>query len=189
MGTEFQEFHCEAASHDREFLPSPYIIFGREHPNKYTAFTMRIEDEIKQASFKYPYLKANINLLFTGNWLTLLNAKMLKPFGISLQQFNVLRILRGKHPESANIGEITSRMLDKSSNVSRLVDKLVAKNFVSKSNLTHDQRQTQVVITDAGLELLNQASEAVEAGLDAAYLHLTEAQASQLSDLLDLLRG
>ena len=126
---------------------------------------MRIEDEIKQEFFKYPYLKANINLLFTGNWLTLLHAQMLKPFGISLQQFNVLRILRGRHPESSNIGDIACRMLDKSSNVSRLVDKLVAKNYVAKGVLTHDQRQTQVLITPEGLELLMGASEGVDGSL------------------------
>ena len=86
---------------------------------------MRIEDEIKQKSFKSKKEKALVNLVFTYNWIKEKRSKTYKEFGLSSQQFNILRILRGQHPNAASVKLLTERMLDKMSNASRLVDKLL----------------------------------------------------------------
>jgi DNA-binding MarR family transcriptional regulator len=75
---------------------------------------MKLEDEIKQKKFKDEYEKLVVNILFTGNWMNLLNAKNLKPLGLTLPQYNVLRILRGQHPKPATVNLLIDRMLDKS---------------------------------------------------------------------------
>ncbi|MFQ5447919.1 MAG: hypothetical protein ACE5FF_13405 [Saprospiraceae bacterium] len=96
---------------------------------------MRIEDEIKQSHFPNEFVKAHINVLYTAVWAGLAVSQSLKSFNISHQQFNVLRILRGRYPEPASIRDLTERMIDKSSNASRLVDKLVAKGLAVKKIL------------------------------------------------------
>ena len=88
---------------------------------------MKIEQEIQQTVFESEYQKANINLLFTASWLNQKSAKALKPFNISWQQFNILRILRGMGDKPATIKILTERMIDKMSNASRLVEKLKQK--------------------------------------------------------------
>ncbi len=150
---------------------------------------MKIEDEIKQKTFPNEFLKANVNLFFTNAWMQLKILQELKPFNISPQQFNVLRILRGCHPKPASIKELTDRMLDKSSNASRLVDKLLSKGFVSKSTCQSDTRRTEVFITEEGLEMLETASGKVESKIDEVYSTLSEKEAQQLSHLFDKLRG
>ncbi len=84
---------------------------------------MKLEDEIFQKTFKNEYHKAVVNLIFTFNWLRDFQVNTLKPFGITMQQFNILRILRGQHPNPANIKLIRERMLDKMSDCSRIVEK------------------------------------------------------------------
>ncbi|HFA48440.1 MAG TPA: MarR family transcriptional regulator [Bacteroidetes bacterium] len=150
---------------------------------------MKIEEEIRQNSFPNEYLKANINLLFTHAWLFPKYVRDLKAFNLSSQQFNVLRILRGRHPQPASIRELTERMLDKSSNASRLVDKLLAKGWVSKTACKSDSRKVQVHITEEGLEVLANASAKLEKKIQHVFSALTEEEAAQLSALLDKLRS
>src|SRR5450432_164665 len=95
-------------------------------------FIMKIEEEIKQTKFRSPHHKVAINLLFTASWLEERNKAYFKSFGVTPQQFNLLRILRGQHPGKISVAEIKSRMLDKNSDVSRLLSRLISKKFVMK---------------------------------------------------------
>src|SRR5690606_17571768 len=115
---------------------------------------MKLEDEIKQDKFHSQYHKLMINLLFTGNWVYYHNKKFLKRYGISPEQFNVLRILRGQYPKPSSINLLNERMLDRMSNVSRLVEKLRIKNLLKRSECPKDRRQVDILITEEGLALL-----------------------------------
>ena len=109
---------------------------------------MRIEDEIVQAKFENPLQKAVVNIVYTNNWLNRNMSKGLKPFDLTIQQYNILRILRGQLPKAASITLLTERMIDKMSNASRLVEKLVAKELVNRQVCPEDRRQVEVMISD-----------------------------------------
>lgn len=148
---------------------------------------MKIEEEIKQPKFRSGHQKALINLLYTASWLQGKQQDFFKPFKITAQQFNILRILKGQHPKSISGTEIKSRMLDKNSDVSRLLDRLVAKNLISKKICPNDKRATDINITDQGLDLLRDLDK-FQTQLDEV-MSLTEEEATQLSNLLDKSRG
>ena len=148
---------------------------------------MRIEEEIKQSSFKSEYEKAVINILYTGNWLNLRQSQVFKSFGITTQQYNVLRILRGRKGEAATVKLLNERMLDKSSNVSRLVDKLVQKKWAVRKFNTSDRRQVDIFITTEGMELLEQINKETSA-LDELLSGLDCDQLIKLNDTLDKIR-
>jgi len=148
---------------------------------------MRIEDEIKQAKFKSVHQKAVINLIFTAGWLQGRQQNFFKPFGITSQQFNILRILKGQYPKTISGTEIKSRMLDKNSDVSRLLDRLAAKGLIDKQTCPKDKRQSDVQITKAGLDILTELDKEQKA-IDHVQ-SLTEKEADELSNLLDKLRG
>ena len=148
---------------------------------------MKIEEEIKQQIFKSAHQKALINLLYTASWLQGKQQDFFKPYKITAQQFNILRILKGQHPKSISATEIKLRMLDKNSDVSRLLDRLMAKNLISKKTCPNDKRATDVNITDEGLELLT-SLEKYQNELDGV-LAINEEDALQLSQLLDKCRG
>jgi DNA-binding MarR family transcriptional regulator len=148
-----------------------------------------IEDAIKQSTFKTAAHRAQVNVIFTAAWLNQLTGQALKPFGLSLQQFNILRILRGRAGKPATVKLLTERMIDKMSNASRLVDKLKEKGFVERLECPTDRRRVDILITDAGLDMVNRASEAVESSRDLAFSQMTDEEAVTLSLLLDKLRG
>ena len=149
---------------------------------------MKLEEEIKQKSFANDYIKAHINILFTASWLSSKAAKVLKPYGISPQQFNILRILRGMYPNPGSIKELTERMIDKSSNASRLVDKLIAKNLVVKAKSSTDNRRAEVVISDEGLQLLIVASIKMDELSNGLSNSLSQEEVTTLNQFLDKLR-
>lgn len=148
---------------------------------------MKIEDEIKQQKFKTPHQKAVLNLIYTTSWMQGRQKDIFKTFGITLQQFNILRILRGQHPSSTSATEIKSRMLDKNSDVSRLLDRLLAKKVITKRVSANDKRAADVNLTEEGLELLR-AIDKKQNQIDNVLL-LSEEEAIILSDLLDKSRG
>lgn len=150
---------------------------------------MKLEEEIKQQKFRNEYQKVGINLLFTASWINKSNTEALKPFGISVQQFNILRILRGMNGEPASIKLLTERMIDKMSNASRLVEKLKVKDLVQRVECTHDRRQVDVVITKKGLAILEKSSHDLESGIQRKMQSISEEEAKMLNDLLDRLRG
>lgn len=151
---------------------------------------MSIEIDIKQATpFKTPYHRVMVNLMYTSNWVADSQMRVLKPFGLTLQQYNVLRILRGQYPNPVKVTDITERMLDKMSNASRLVDKLVAKQFVLRTECPSDRRAVDVVITDQGMALLKRL-DVHQAEWDATQgCKLSEDEAVYLSQLLDRFRA
>jgi DNA-binding MarR family transcriptional regulator len=148
---------------------------------------MKIEEEIKQYKFSSPYQKALINLTLTANWLFNKQQEFFKPFGITSQQFNILRILKGQFPGSISAIEIKRRMLDKNSDVSRLLDRLLKKQLVDKKISPTDKRASEISISQKGLELLKEI-DPYQRKLDGV-LALSQEEAEHLSDLLDKCRG
>ncbi len=129
-----------------------------------------------------------VNLMYTNNWACDEQMRLLKPFGLTLQQYNVLRILRGQFPSPIKVAEITERMLDKMSNASRLVDKLLAKELAQRTECPNDRRAVDVVITEKGLDLLQKIDQ-YQLQWEKRFHTLSEEEAAELSQLLDKLRG
>ncbi len=149
---------------------------------------MKLEDEIKQPKFNSEFQKLAVNIIFTYNWLNNNQLAFFKKYDLTPQQFNVLRILRGQHPETASVSLIKERMLDKMSDASRLVDRLVAKELVERHICPKDRRKADVNITEKGLKLL----EEIDVKLNAVFENLENIsidEAKQLNALLDKLRG
>lgn len=148
---------------------------------------MKIEEEIKQLKFKSSHQKAIINLLFTASWIQTQQQQFFKTFGITNQQFNILRILKGQYPNAISATEIKSRMLDKNSDVSRLLDRLTAKKLILKQTCPKDKRAADVSITQEGLDILAELDKK-QKQIDTV-LSLSEKEAEELSNLLDKGRG
>ncbi len=149
---------------------------------------MSIETDIKQTKFRNAHHRMALNLLFTTNWLSNSQACLLKPYDLTSQQYNVLRILRGQYPNPVRVNDIIERMLDKMSNASRLVDKLLLKGWVKRTECPHDRRAVDVVITEAGMAILSELDK-MQDTWENELRRLSEQEANQLSDLLDKLRG
>ncbi len=149
---------------------------------------MKLEDEIKQTRFRNEYQKLAVNLIYTGSWINFKSYEMLKPFRLTTQQFNILRILRGQYPNPATVNLLIERMMDKMSNASRIVDKLVDKKLVERKLKEDDRRCVDVIITDKGLKLLDKI-EASEKQIEKTFETLTLKEAKELNILLDKLRG
>jgi len=150
---------------------------------------MRIEEAIQQKRFRSEYQKLVVNLLYSASWLQQFSNQLLKPYGISQEQFNILRILRGMHPEPATVKLLTERMIDKMSNASRLVEKLRVKGLVERHECPLDRRRVDVLITQKGLDLIERASQAMDVQGDAYMSGLNLEEATLLNSLLDKLRG
>ncbi|WP_210521455.1 MarR family winged helix-turn-helix transcriptional regulator [Hymenobacter terricola] len=148
---------------------------------------MRIEDEIKQPVFHNEHQKAHINLAFTAGWMQLRQAAAFKPFGLTLPQFNILRILRGQHPLPATVALLIDRMLDKTSNASRIVDRLEEKKLVTRTVCPANRRAVDIRITKTGLDLLTQIEQAGVIYSDGIS-QLSEEEMRQLNALLDKIR-
>jgi DNA-binding MarR family transcriptional regulator len=149
---------------------------------------MKIEEEIKQTKkFRSEHQRLVVNIMFTSSWLYRTHGQFLKSYGISPEQFNVLRILRGQHPKCANNQLITERMIDKSSNCSRIVEKLKQKGFADRKENKDDRRHVDITITQKGLILL----EKIDLENNDGFLkdNLTVKESEILNDLLDKLRG
>lgn len=148
---------------------------------------MTIDEEIHQTNWVSLRQKAMVNTMFTSRVLEEISAAVLKEHDLTLPQFNILRILRGQKGNPATVKLLTERMLDKSSNASRLVDKLLEKNLVQRISCPNDRRAVEVTITPAGLDVLSRVDPR-QAAWDAPHPSFTEEDARTLSDLLDRLR-
>lgn len=147
-----------------------------------------IENEIKQPRFRDCYQKVAINLMFTAGWLQGKQQGFFRNYRITSQQFNILRILRGQHPKRISGVEIKSRMLDRNSDISRLLDRLLKKELIEKHLRPGDKRATDIAITEAGLSLLKEIDKELESS-ERSIFCLSETEAAQLSNLLDKSRG
>ncbi|PRY14780.1 DNA-binding MarR family transcriptional regulator [Pontibacter ummariensis] len=149
---------------------------------------MRIEEEIHQKHFKDDYRRLMANLLFTNNWLNQQLMPFFKDLGLTLQQHNVLAILRGQHPTPVCFGDIQGRMVDRNSNVTRLIDKLIEKGYVTRDICAANRRMIDVRITEKGLQKLQEVDENFPK-LFERFHSLTKEEAVLVSNLLDKLRG
>ncbi len=129
-----------------------------------------------------------MNLLYSKNWLDDHYAGFFKGIDLTTQQFNVLRILRGQYPNHCALKVIKERMLDRMSDASRIVDKLVAKKLVQRGQCPSDRRSLDLIITEKGLTLLQELDYVDEATKDI-FKHLTSEETEQLNHLLDKMRG
>jgi DNA-binding MarR family transcriptional regulator len=148
---------------------------------------MALENDIKQEKFNSEQQKSAINILYTGSWLHTINATQLKKFDITPEQFNVLRILRGSYPTALMLLEITNRMIDKSSNCTRLVEKLRQKGLVTRKICEDNRRQVDIFITDKGLTLLKKIDTDNSIWADTIK-RITKTEAKELNRILDKLR-
>jgi DNA-binding MarR family transcriptional regulator len=149
---------------------------------------MKLEDEIKQSKFNSPQQKVLVNIIFTANWVNARLSDIIKSHQITLQQYNVLRILRGKYPKSANPGEIKAVMLDKNPDLTRLCDRMCTQGLISRSIDEVNRRKMNICITDKGLKVLEQIDPEIQK-IENSMVHLQDSESGQLSDLLDKMRG
>jgi len=149
---------------------------------------MNIEKAIKQERFKDEFEKADINILFTSNWMHNQLHGLLKPHDISQQQFNILRILRGQKGKPAPLKLLTERMMDKMSNTSRLVDKMLKKGLLERSICPDNRRQVEISLTKKGLTACNEISTLIEKTRKNAQ-KISEKEAAELNRILDKIRS
>jgi DNA-binding MarR family transcriptional regulator len=147
---------------------------------------MGLEKDINQTRFRNDWQKAMINLTYTHSWMSEKFKIFLDQFDLTAQQFNILRILRGAGQPLSTL-QIRERMLDKMSDTSRIVDRLIIKGVVKKTTCTHDKRLVDVVITQAGLEVLKKI-DGLSEEMDSFSKALTQQEAQQLNQLLDKMR-
>ncbi len=136
------------------------------------------------STFPNSKVKAFINIKYTANWIISKENDFFKPYGISPQQYNILRILRGAK-EPIKVQVIKDRMVERAPNATRLMDKLCDKKLIERVRCDHDRRVVYISITNQGLELLK----IIDGNIDFDFIHnLSEEEANQLSDLLDKIR-
>src|SRR6186997_3272993 len=148
---------------------------------------MSIEKDIKQPKFRNEYQKGIVNFIYTFNWLNERTKVIFDRENITSQQFNILRILRGAGKPISTL-QIRQRMLDKMSDTSRIVDRLLAKELVMKNTCPNDKRLVDVSITDKGKKLLEKM-DGYDAEMDGIFDNLTETDVKALNKLMDKLRA
>lgn len=149
---------------------------------------MKIEDEIK-GRFRNDYHKGMINLTYTANLMNHEFLQFLKEHNVTVQQYNILRVLRGYRPKGPfSIGFLKARMLDRYSDVSRIVDKLYLRGLVERKECSADRRQKAIEITEKGLKLLAEMDE-IEKKIDTLLTRLDKKEIVELNRILDKIRG
>lgn len=149
---------------------------------------VKIEKELIM-EFKSEHQKLLLNLMFTSNWLKHMDAERLRPHGISPQQYNILRILRGADGKKMSMRDVLQRMLDRAPNATRLTDKLIAKGLVLRERCTDDRRVVHLLISAKGKELVNSMDKDAERVVELVAQKLTKAEAQSVNTLLDKLRS
>jgi DNA-binding MarR family transcriptional regulator len=147
-----------------------------------------LSDLIQQDTFASREQEALLNVLATASWISGELAAAMAPHGVTQAQYNVLRILRGRHPERYACSEIGERLLDRTPDVTRLLVRLEARGLVKRERAEHDRRVVEVHITPAGLDVLSRLDAPVSKAIERLGRHLTDDQLAQLSGLLETLR-
>lgn len=148
---------------------------------------MKIEDAINKRNFINAQHKAHLNIMFTSNWLIGISKEVLKPFGITHQQFSVLKVLEGRHPGYCSADSIKEVMLDKSPDLTRLMDRLIGKGFVTRGVCEENRRKLDIGITDNGMALIKD----IDPKMSKRHLQkkfITDKEATELSRILDKMR-
>jgi DNA-binding MarR family transcriptional regulator len=149
---------------------------------------MKLEEAIQSTKFISQAHKASLNVLYTAWWLRTLTNQALKQHGLTHEQYNILRILNGKHPDAMCVKDIASRVIEKSSNVPRTADRLVVKKMVKRTQGLADKRETLLSLTPHGSNILAAASASMEKEL-GGQIKISEKDALTLNNLLEALRG
>ena len=161
-------------------------MFGKLHVCTYIC-VVKLEKAIQSVNFKDETHKAGLNILYTAWWLKTLMSRELKDFGLTHEQYNVLRILKGKSPDEMCVKDIAGRMIEKSSNVPRIIDRLVLKKLVKRTTDMNDKRHTVMSLTAAGTNILELSTQRINQVFEQTIL-MDEASATQLNDLLEQIR-
>ena len=149
---------------------------------------MELEKELQTTKFKSEVHKATLNILFTAYWLKTRMGGHFKVFGLTPEQYNVMRILKGKHPEKMCVKDIGSRMIEKNSNVPRILDRLVRKDIVERQQSSVDRRETQCCLTEKGLGLLSKINDFIDVK-ESTMINLDEETARALNTILENARN
>ena len=148
---------------------------------------MNLEEEIKQSKFRSEFQKTIINIYYTNSYISSKFQDLLSEYKLTVQQYNILRILRGQFPETASIGTIKERMLDKNSDITRIIDRLIIKQLAERKNSINDRRVAEIKITKKGLSLLEKM-DLVDVKSDSILSHVNETDLKKLNELLDKIR-
>ncbi len=148
---------------------------------------MPLEQEIKTNKFISEVHKAQLNILFSANWLRTRISTSLKPFGLTIEQFNVMRIIRGQQDDGVLIKDITKRMLERNSNTTRIIDRLEKKGLVQRLLSQQDRRERPVILTEAGTALLATIDRSWQTN-NPHSAPLTAEEAQLINQLLDKMR-
>lgn len=149
---------------------------------------MKLEQAIKSENFSSEMHKASINIMYTAWWLKNCFSKELKNLEVTQEQFNVMRILKGKHPEKMFVKDIASRMIEQNSNVPRIIDRLEKKKWVTRTQCENDGRHSKIALSNMGITVLTHASSLVQQVSDNLF-ELDNNEAKQLNTLLEKVRN
>ncbi len=149
---------------------------------------MKLEQAIQSTKFKNEVHKAGLNILYTAWWLKTVMSKELKEFGLTHEQYNVLRILKGKYPDQMCVRDIACRMIEKNSNVPRIIDRLVIKKLVKRTTSAIDKRETVITLTQGGITILEASTQVINKIMDDLMV-IDEPDAAALNKLLEKVRA
>jgi DNA-binding MarR family transcriptional regulator len=149
---------------------------------------MNIQEVIKQSKFESPYLKAFVNLLYTHNYMAHIHIQLFAPYDLLPQHYNVLKIIKGKHPEPVTPKQVLEVALDKGRDLTRLVDKLEEQGLVKRRNSERNKRSIEIMLTDYGLEFTLELEKKVSNWM-VDVCNLTDEESETLSALLDKMRN
>lgn len=148
---------------------------------------MKLEQAIQSTRFKNEVHKAGLNILYTAWWLKTVMSRELKEFGLTHEQYNVLRILKGKHPELICVKDIACRMIEKNSNVPRIIDRFEIKKLVKRATSEADKRETVISLTQSGIAVLEASTQRINAIFDEVMV-INEEEAASINQLLEKVR-
>ncbi len=149
---------------------------------------MRIEEELQQKRFFDVYQKAHINVMYSANWLIEQTKQVLVTFNITHQQYNVLRILKGRYPESCSACDIKEVMIDKGPDLTRLIDRLIIKKYVTRTVCEENRRKLDITITDQGMILIKKIGPRMKRKF-IENTTITKNEAIELNNILDKMRS
>ncbi|MFN8153219.1 MAG: MarR family transcriptional regulator [Bacteroidia bacterium] len=147
-----------------------------------------LQEAIHQRKFRNIHQEVQINIIYTSSWIVDIHQKIFKKYGLSSQQYNVLRILRGALPEALSLGLIKSRMLDRMSDTSRIVERLRKSGLIKRTTNSSDRRVAKITISEKGLALLSEM-ESEEKNMDKVSHALTDEEIAMLNQLLNKMRS
>ncbi len=149
---------------------------------------MKLSERLQQRRFSSPAQESMLNIMVTSSWMLGQMAAEMSPYGITPAQYNVLRILRGSYPEKLTCSEIGARLIDRTPDVTRLLNRLQKAHLVGRERAQHDRRVVEVSITPEGMDVLEKLDPIVESATQRLTGSLSDTEHAQLSALLDRLR-